>query len=154
MKLRHLLPTSLLLVTALAACSDDSITGPRTPDDVEFNPALNIDLATFERLPSGVYIKTEATGEGPAAESGDQVTVRYELRSTANTLLDSSPPDLSFILGAGQVIPGFDIGVTGMQVGEQRRIIIPSELGYGGQQVGPIQPNSVLIFTVTLIALG
>lgn len=155
MKLRTLLPTTALLLSiGLAGCSDDSPTGPISPADTEFNPALNIDLATFTELPSGVYVKTEAEGTGAAAEAGNQVTVRYELRLASNTLVDASPPDLSFVLGGGGVIQGFDIGVTGMRVGEQRRFIVPAERGYGAQRVGPIPPNSVLVFNVTLIALG
>jgi len=140
--------------TALAACGGDSGTGPLSPEDVQFNPALGIDLADFERLPSGVYIRTVAAGSGDAVASGDRVVVDYALRLVDNSLVESSPPALDFTLGSGRVIPGFDIGVTGMRVGEERRIIIPSALGYGGQRAGAIPPNSVLIFDVSLTSVG
>jgi len=155
MKLRTL-PVVLLLLFAPAfvACSSSSPTGPRTPEDVTFNPALGIDLAEFDRLPSGVYIKTDVEGDGPAVAAGNQVTVNYELRLVDNSLLEASPPSLSFVLDDGRVIPGFDIGVTGMRLGEQRRIIIPSNLAYGAGGQGAIPPNAVLIFDVTLIAFG
>jgi len=153
MKLRALLPTVLLLVVGVVACGDDSPTGPISPEDAEFNPGLNIDLATFTELPSGVYIKTEVEGTGAEAAPGDVVTVSYELRLISNTIADASPPNLSFTLGSGRVIAGFDIGVTGMQVGEERRFIVPAELGYGAQRVGPIAPNSVLVFAVTLVSI-
>jgi len=85
MKLRALLPTVLLLVVGVVACGDDSPTGPISPEDTEFNPGLNIDLATFTELPSGVYIKTEVEGTGAEAAPGDVVTVSYELRLISNS---------------------------------------------------------------------
>jgi hypothetical protein len=147
--------TGVLLAVGVSACGD-SITGPVAPEDVTFNPALGIDLAEFSRLPSGVYIRTVVEGSGDASEQGNQVTVNYELRLPDNTLVDASPPSISWVLGGGGVILGFDLGVTGMRVGEQRRIIIPSSLGYGpgGSQGGAVPGNSVLIFDITMLALG
>ena len=144
----------LVLLLVLSSCGG-SITGPRSVEDAEFNPALGIDLAEFTRLPSGVYIRTVIEGSGDASQQGNQVTVNYELRLTDNTLVDASPPSISWVLGAGGVILGFDLGVTGMRVGEQRRMIIPSNLGYGpGGSPGGIPGNAVLIFDVTMLAFG
>lgn len=143
----------LALVTALVACGD-SITGPIPIEDVEFNPALGIDLTEFTRLPSGVYIKTVVEGSGPPAAEGNQVTVNYELRLPDNTVADPGDAALSFTIGARQVVPGFEQGVTGMRLAEQRRIIVPSSLGYGSSGVGPIPPNATLIFDVTVLAIG
>ena len=146
---------AFMLTLVVSACGD-SLTGPVAPEDLTFNPALGIDLAEFTRLPSGVYIQTAVEGAGDASAPGNQVTVNYELRLPDNTLLDSSPPSISWVLGAGGVIVGFDIGVTGMRVGEQRRIIIPSNLGYGpgGSPSGAVPGNAVLIFDVTMLAFG
>ncbi len=144
----------VIVMAALGACSE-SVTGPTTPEDVTFNPSLGIDLATFTRLPSGVYIDTEVEGEGDPVEEG-RVTVSYEVRLVSGTVADPGNAPLSFEIGASprQVIPGFEIGVTGMRVGEQRRFLVPSNLAYGSSGSGPVPPNAVLVFRVTLLSIG
>ena len=58
----------------------------------------------------------------------------------------------SFILGAQQVIPGWDMGFQGMKVGGKRLLIIPPDLAYGNQMVGSIPANSTLVFEVDLLS--
>lgn len=59
-----------------------------------------------------------------------------------------------FSLGRGRVIPGWDEGVQGMQVGGVRRLTIPPELAYGSRGAGVvIPPNAALIFEVQLLAI-
>ncbi len=67
------------------------------------------------------------------ASSGDTVKVDYTGRLDDGTVFDSSEgrEPLEFTLGSGQVIPGFDRGVNGMEVGEEKTITIPSEEAYG-----------------------
>jgi FKBP-type peptidyl-prolyl cis-trans isomerase len=62
---------------------------------------------------------------------------------------------ITFILGVGQVIPGFDEGVAGMLVGGTRKLVIPPELAYGsaGAGGGLIPPNATLVFDVVLTAI-
>lgn len=96
-------------------------------------------------------------GTGATAASGDTVTVHYVGALTNGTRFDSSydrNQPFSFRIGAGQVIPGFEQGVTGMRVGGKRRITIPPSLGYGGQAVGSIPANSTLIFEVDLLSIA
>lgn len=97
---------------------------------------------------------TEGTGDPVAA--GDSVEITYTGVLPDGTVFDSSDAHggepLPFTIGAGDVIPGMDQGVTGMKVGGRRIIAIPPALGYGTQAVGPIPANSSLIFDVTLVS--
>ncbi len=97
-------------------------------------------------------------GEGAQAESGDRVSVHYTGTLTDGTKFDSSldrGTPFVFTLGAGQVIMGWDLGVSGMQIGEKRKLTIPSELAYGlGGVPGSIPPNATLIFEVELLQIN
>ena len=56
-----------------------------------------------------------------------------------------------FIIGRGQVIKGWDVGVAGMKIGGKRKLTIPPDMGYGARGIGSIPANSVLVFEVDLI---
>ena len=144
------LSLALLLLPFLAACGDDPL-GPRYPEDIEFASALGIDLAQMTRLDSGVYIQTVQEGEGAPIDVGT-VTVAYTLWLPDGTEVDAG--ELGFTFGVGQVIPGFEQGVAGMRLGEIRKIVIPSELGYGSRGTSSIPPHSVLVFQVELLTGG
>lgn len=94
-------------------------------------------------------------GTGAEAKSGDTVTVNYKGTLTNGSQFDSSydrGQPFTFQLGAGNVIQGWDEGVPGMKVGGKRKLIIPSDLGYGEQGMGAdIPPNSTLVFEVELL---
>jgi len=94
-------------------------------------------------------------GEGPKALSGSEVTVHYTGWLMDGTKFDSSRDrgePFSLTLGAGRVIPGWEKGLEGMQVGEIRELIIPPELGYGARGAGGvIPPNATLRFEVELL---
>ncbi len=95
-------------------------------------------------------------GEGAEVKAGDKVSVHY-----IGTLQDGSEFDNSkkrgqpfeFTVGGGQVIKGWDEGLLGMKVGGQRILVIPPEKAYGEAGVGPIPPNSTLVFAIELIAI-
>ncbi len=103
---------------------------------------------------SALKISDVEVGKGEEAVPGKKVSVQYRGRLTDGTEFDSSysrnSEPLQFVVGAGQMIPGFDYGVQGMRVGGTRTITIPPELGYGARQSGPIPANSTLIFEVKL----
>jgi FKBP-type peptidyl-prolyl cis-trans isomerase len=92
-------------------------------------------------------------GSGNEAKKGDVVEVHYTGMFKDGKKFDSSvgKKPLEFKLGAPGLIKGFDAGVTGMKVGGKRKLMIPSELGYGKQGRGPIPPDTDLIFEVELL---
>lgn len=98
------------------------------------------------------------TGSGPAAASGDKLTVQYVLATySSGKVVQSSwtSQPFSFTLGQGQVIPGWDKGVVGMKAGGRRELIIPPSLGYGAQSPGPgIAANDTLVFVIDLQKIG
>jgi len=93
-------------------------------------------------------------GQGPFAPLGSTVSVHYTGKFMNGTVFDSSVSrgtPFTFRLGAGQVIAGWDQAVAGMQQGEVATFVIPPYLAYGGQSVGPIPPNSTLVFEIQLL---
>lgn len=128
------------------------MTGPQVIEEVEFAPSLGINLASMTRTSSGLYYEDIAMGSGDPAAAGNEVDVAYTGWLTDGTTFDSGA--FSFVLGAGQVVRGFDEGVTGMRVGGVRRIIIPPALGYGSQGSGPVPPDSIMIFRIELRSIG
>lgn len=99
-------------------------------------------------------------GTGAEAVNGRTITVNYTgwlYSATAagnkGTQFDSSVgrTPFVFVLGARQVITGWDQGLLGMRVGGLRRLVIPPSLGYGSQANGPIPANSTLLFEVELL---
>lgn len=103
-----------------------------------------------------VVINDLSFGDGAEALPGKLITVHYLLSLEDGIVIQNSKDfgqPFRFVLGAGQVIPGWEMGFQGMKVGGKRTIIIPPEFGYGAQQAGPIPANSTLVFTVELLGV-
>ena len=97
----------------------------------------------------------EYWGTGAVAQSGKHVKVDYTGWLTNGKKFDSSVGSgkpFDFMLGASQVIKGWDEGVAGMKVGGKRQLRIPPDLAYGAAGYPPVIPaNSTLIFDVQLV---
>lgn len=105
----------------------------------------------------GLKIVDETTGSGPAAKSGDVVTVDYLGTFTNGEKFDASADhgsSFQFVLGQGNVIHGWDEGIVGMQVGGVRLLYVPYQLGYGSSGYGAIPPATDLLFEVKLEKIG
>lgn len=103
-----------------------------------------------------IVIDDVRVGTGKEALVGDTVIVHYKGTLRDGTKFDDSyvrGEPFTFTLGEGMVIAGWEEGVLGMQKGGERILIIPAEMAYGNRQVGPIPPNSPLIFAVELLSV-
>jgi peptidylprolyl isomerase len=110
--------------------------------------------------PKTLKVEDLITGKGPAAKSGDKISVRYVgVLYNNNKEFDSSwkrgKAPFQLTLGQGQVIQGWDQGLVGMKVGGRRRLTIPPDLAYGAQGQPPTIPaNATLVFDVDLTKIG
>ena len=114
-------------------------------------------MAETVTTPSGLQYEDIKVGEGQSPDAGQQVTVHYTGTLTDGTKFDSSHDrrqPFVFTIGVGQVIKGWDEGVLSMRVGGKRKLMIPSNLGYGSRGAGGvIPPNADLVFEVELLGV-
>ena len=106
--------------------------------------------------PSELQVTDVTEGDGAEAAAGKTVVVHYVgVAHSTGEEFDASynrGESLSFRLGVGQVIPGWDQGVQGMKVGGRRQLVIPSHLAYGERGAGGvIAPGETLVFVVDLV---
>lgn len=154
MKNRVLLGLVLCLAAALVAqTSTHSTTRVRVPNT---NAPTKV-TGDGVKTDSGLQYWDIKVGTGQVANDGDRVKVHYTGWFTNGKKFDSSVDahqPYSFTLGKGDVIKGWDEGVTGMKVGGKRQLRIPPELAYGEKGYKDvIPPNSTLIFDVQLLAV-
>ena len=135
---------SVLALLMLSACADPG-------------PPPGGSVAELQRI-------DEIVGPGAIATAGSDVTVHYtgwlydekagkQRGAKFDSSVDRGEP-FTFLLGAGQVIRGWDDGVAGMKVGGKRVLLIPSDYGYGRDGAGgAIPPNASLVFEVELLGV-
>ncbi len=117
-------------------------------------PAENATLSPVSENAEELKIEDLKVGSGAQAVGGKKITVNYKGTLADGKQFDSSydrGEPLTFTLGAGEVIEGWDKGFEGMKVGGKRKLAIPPKMGYGAQAVGAIPANSTLIFEVELL---
>lgn len=112
---------------------------------------------TYQTTDSGLEYAIIEEGSGPAPESGGLVSVHYTGTLEDGTKFDSSldrGQPIEFILGQGQVIPGWDEGIALLKEGGKAKLRIPSDLAYGAQGAGDvIPPDATLLFDVELVSV-
>ena len=132
----------LTIVALTAACDFGSNGSPTAPD--QSNVA---------------YSQTDLTiGTGIEATNGSTASVTYGAWLYSDSAADHKGTQIdqsqfSFVLGASQVIKGFDQGVVGMKVGGTRRLVVPPSLAYGATGYQSIPPNAALVFDIWLTSV-
>lgn len=136
----------------------------RKENDTPADLAVLITTATPTPAPTsapitmgnGLQIQDMTVGTGLEVKVGQGLTMHYSGTLEDGTKFDSSydrGEPFQFVLGAGQVIQGWDLGIQGMKIGGKRKLIIPPALAYGEQGRPPIIPqNATLVFEVEVLA--
>lgn len=159
MRIRFLLRSLIIPVAlAAAACSPSIVAGPEPITDpalATYAARLGIDIATFTKTSSGLYVKDVPAGWGSVpADTGDTVTVDYTGYLTDGRIFDASRANggtpVNFIVGVSQLVAGFQEGLVGLRVGGKRRLILPPSLAYGRVGTASVPPNAILIFDITV----
>jgi peptidylprolyl isomerase len=125
----------------------------------EMNKTIEEVAKGYEKTATGLRYKiTQVNAEGKAAKRGENVQVHYTGTLLDGTKFDSSVDrgkPITFPIGTGRVIPGWDEGIMLLKEGEKARLVIPPYLGYGERGAGGvIPPNAILIFDVELVKAG
>jgi len=103
----------------------------------------------------GMYFISTKKGNGAKLQSMQKVRMGYVGKFLDGTVFDQSTPDrpFAFVLGAGQVIPGWDKAISGMSVGDKATIILPSALAYGERGNYGIEPYTPLVFDIEVLGI-
>ncbi len=140
-------------VTATSTPASLAATPTTTSTPKKTTPSINKVVTT----PSGLKYVELKVGSGATPKTGQIVSVQYTGTLENGTKFDSSRDrgvPFEFPIGTGQVIKGWDEGLSTMKVGGRRKLIIPPSLGYGAQGAGDaIPPNATLIFDVELLGI-
>jgi len=152
------LPLIALTTVALLAVACSNEPDAATPVDTAQGVLALVADSGFDPTqapPTDLTVIDIQLGDGAEAGAGDAIDVHYTgVFWNSGELFDSSwsrNMPLSFGLGQGQVITGWDQGVVGMREGGRRLLILPPDFAYGASGFGPIGPNETLIFVVDLI---
>ncbi|MCO4746229.1 MAG: FKBP-type peptidyl-prolyl cis-trans isomerase [Proteobacteria bacterium] len=142
-----------LVLFSLLACGTPQPTEPTPIPETEFAEALSVDLSAMTRSETGLYIQVLEAGSGDPSVSGDALGIEYTVWRPDGTQLDANRPGapLKMVLGESKLIAGWIEGVTGMRLGEKRKLVLPYDLAYGEEGRPPrVPPFSTLIFEVKL----
>jgi FKBP-type peptidyl-prolyl cis-trans isomerase len=151
---------SLILALSTAALLAAVAVGQTTPRKVVVPPNTKAPTKVSgegTKTDSGLQYWDIKVGLGPMAKDGDHVKVHYTGWLTTGKKFDSSVDarqPFDFTIGKGDVIKGWEEGVSGMKVGGKRQLRIPPQLAYGEQGYsGVIPPNATLVFDIQLLGI-
>jgi peptidylprolyl isomerase len=119
------------------------------------SPAASPGAAETKTTASGLRYTDLVVGKGPMPHKGQTVSVKYEIH-IRDKKVESSPPhaNFEFILGKDQALKAMEEGVSTMQVGGKRKLIVPPDLGYGAEGVpGRVEPNATMVIDMELHAI-
>lgn len=149
--------TASVLTGSIAACAGGvgqaAPLPPADPAELQFAPELEIDLSSFERSESGLYIQDVQVGEGRPARRNSRVWIEYVGWLPDGTVFDGNVgrEPYNVRLGGTEVIRGWNEGIEGMRRGGLRRLVVPPSLAYGSSRRGDIPPGSTLVFYIELV---
>lgn len=148
-------PTGSTLVEKKETKKEKKNSKKESASSKESSKAVDEKKFPTKTLLGGVVTEDRKVGQGQAAKSGNKVGIRYIGKLKNGKVFDknTSGKPFSFHLGKGECIKGFDLGVAGMAVGGERRVIIPAKMGYGSQALPGIPANSELTFDIKLVSL-
>ena len=152
-------PTETATVEATATPTPiiEKVTGDPTPMP-EITPSGKDEPEIAVRQgepPAKLVVRDLEVGKGAVAERGKALAVDYKgVRWDDGVVFDSTwdgGKPFQFLLGANQVIQGWEKGLAGMHVGGRRELIVPPDLAYGDHGQASIRPNDTLVFVVDLL---
>jgi FKBP-type peptidyl-prolyl cis-trans isomerase len=152
-----------LMAASLAGCgSKPTVVPPAASSETTAESSWKVpreprkDGSSFTTV-TGLRYEVLKEGIGDVVKTGERVTVNYTGTLEDGKTFDDSGKrgqPLLFQLGADQVVLGFNEGVTGMKVGEKRRLVLPPNIGYGALGSLPdVPPNATLTFEIELVKI-
>lgn len=141
---------------ALLAGALVTVSAPAAAQETAFAPALGVNLAEMQRTGRGVHVRDLTLGEGLSVGTGFTVTIHYTGWLPDGTQFETSRLDnqaVTFRLGDGTVIRGWEEGLRGMRPGGVRQLVVPARMAYGNRGLPPvIPPNTTLVFEILLVS--
>ena len=139
-----------------AACLSGTDPGtPSNPATETYAASLGVNISQMTKISDALYYQDLVVGTGTTAASGRSVTATYTGWFVDGTQFDSNigKAPISFVLGQGKVIQGWELGILGMRAGGKRRLVIGSDLAYGSAGYLDIRPNTTLVFDIQLLSV-
>ena len=149
---KRILLIALVFAVALASCNNNGsqqMAKQAAVDDSLIRAYIKTNHINAVKHTSGLYYQIIKEGNGANATAGSTVDETYEGRLLSGVVFDHSVNPISFSLR--DVIPGWTIGIPLVKAGGKIMLIIPSHLGYGPRDSGPIPENSVLAFDIDVL---